>query len=141
MEHATAPDEMRLLLASYEMGCNEFKRPAAGEVFVTVTLRVPSGEVIEPGTYPWTGDLESFKDAKVAGALPFVRLAEEGRALPPGGELRLDRFEKRQYGEVTGELLFQDGGEGETRTAALMGPFRARVCALSLDESRRKKEE
>lgn len=140
-EHPTAPDELRLLFASDERSCSELSDLKPGDILITVTLRVPSGETIEAGVFPWHGDLAAFAEAETPTALPFVRLAEEGRALPAGGELRLDTIEKREHGQVIGELRFQDGSPGESATTGLTGPFRARMCELALDESRRKKED
>ncbi len=137
VEHPTRPDQLRIIISNYELGCDSFKKPSEGEVFVTVTVLVPPGEEIESGSYPWRGDLEKAKNGETASALPFVRLAHEGRPLPAGGELMLDSIEKKLHGTVTGQLQFQDGGEGQPKTAGLRGAFSARMCDVSLDATRR----
>ena len=69
-------------------------------------------------------------------ALPFVRLAQDARALPPGGTLKLTKLERQPFGQVEGELQFRDGSEGDASTAALMGEFSVRLCHISLDSAR-----
>lgn len=141
VEHPTQPDQLKLLIASYELGCNAFVAPLPGEVFVTVTAQVPRGEEIGVGDFPWGGDIEPLKTGQAKIALPFVRLADEGRALPAGGELRLEEVEKKLHGRIRGQLRFQDGGEGEAKTAGLAGSFVARICELSVDATRRQNQE
>lgn len=162
-------DILRIVLASYSLGCHEYREPEPGEVFTTITLRVPVNENVEPGTYVWNGlppkgedpqaaeaaaqpapppaesDAEKEKDA-VSGevivpplpgyAVPFVRLAQDARALPPGGTFKLTKLERQPFGQVEGELQFRDGGEGDAPTAALMGEFSVRLCHISLDSAR-----
>lgn len=150
-ELAGQGDILRIVLASYPLGCDEYVPPKAGEVFITVTLRVPPPSTIEPGKYPWMGlevkaddvelslapDDDEERAALQASALPFVRLAEDARTLPPGGGVTLTKFEPETFGLVEGELGFRDAEAGQSANAALMGHFSIRLCHLSLDPTRR----
>lgn len=167
-------DVLRIIVASYALGCHEYREPEPGEVFATITLRVPVNESIEPGTYAWEGlpkkDEEPQEVAAAASAappavkttaetnasdskdepddpgkvvkllpgyaIPFVRLAQDARTLPPGGTFKLVKLERQSFGEVQGEFQFRDGGEGEAATAALLGEFSVRLCHISLDAAR-----
>jgi len=143
------PDVLRLFMASYEMGCQEYKSPEPGDVFVSVTVTVPEGEKLKLGNAMWEGLSLPTADTLLPGekvveeaprpqvsALPFVRLAEEGRSLPPGGHLKLNEFQRSPHGLIRGELAFRDGGEGQAATAALLGEFEMRLCHLELDPAR-----
>lgn len=136
VELAGEPDRLTLILASYDAGCAEFRPPPAGEVLVTVSVQALAGAGLTPGEYPWAGSLEAMQAADAPVAMPFVRLASEGRVLPAGGSLRLERLEPFLHGEVRGVLHFQDGGEGEPPSFRLVGPFRARLCQAALDPTR-----
>src|SRR5690606_13749730 len=57
-----------IVLASYSLGCHEYREPEPGEVFATITLRVPNNENVEPGTYVWEG-LPKKEEAHVEGEL------------------------------------------------------------------------
>lgn len=145
-------DILRIVLASYPLGCEEYEPPEPGEVFITVTLRVPPQKTLEPGEYTWkgmkTGDSAKDADADTGpapaedappepSALPFVRLAKDARALPAGGGLTLTKFEPETFGVVEGELRFRDADTGQAASTALLGHFSVRLCHLSLDETRR----
>lgn len=139
-------DILRIVLASYPLGCDEYQPPDPGEVFITVTLRVPPPKAIEPGDYPWKGLTPARDEGETAteeeappepSALPFVRLAEDARALPAGGFLTLTKFEPETFGVVEGELRFRDADSGQAASTALFGHFSVRLCHLSLDETRR----
>lgn len=142
-------DVLRIVLASYPLGCEQYQAPEPGEVFITVTLRVPPQKTLEPGEYPWKGlkpqASEPNADAPTSeeeappepSALPFVRLAKDARALPPGGGLTLTKFEPETFGVVEGELRFRDADTGQAASTALLGHFSVRLCHLSLDETRR----
>ncbi len=126
-------DVLRIILASYTLGCHEYREPEPGEVFATITLRVPVNENVEPGTYVWEGlpkkedeplegeavpeppppESDEKDEADVEGvekvalplpgyALPFVRLAQDARALPPGGTLKLTKLERQPFGRSRG---------------------------------------
>lgn len=163
-------DILRIILASYELGCQEYLAPKPGEALLTVTVRVPQHENLVTGGYLWEGipeepeellegeapakkepTSEDSDDAAIGDettdessavpivpgyAMPFVRLAEDARPLPPGGSLRLTSFERKPFGLVEGELHFRDGGDGDASTTALMGPFSVRLCQFSLDPAR-----
>lgn len=142
-------DLLRIVLASYPIGCDEYEPPDPGQVFITVTLRVPPQKTIEPGKYPWRGLDPQTRDSEAEAALgetnaapepsalPFVRLSEDARPLPAGGELVLTKFEPETFGLVEGELGFRDADTGQAATAALLGRFSVRLCHLSLDVTRR----
>lgn len=137
-------DVLRIVLASYEVGCMEYLPPSEGEVFVTITLRLAPNETINTGKYPWSGlvvegdgDEEDPTLAPRGVALPFVRLAQDARALPPGGYLELRKFVPERFGMVAGELAFRDAIEGQAATTALLGSFEVRLCHTELDEARR----
>jgi len=140
VELAGEPDRLTLVLASYEVGCDRFEPPPPGEVFVTVTVQSPPGAGLKPGEYPWPGSLEAMQAAEIPIALPFVRLASEGRALPGGGVLKLDALEPALHGQVRGALLFQDGSDGGAPTFRLTGRFSARICRAVLDPTRRQNQ-
>lgn len=140
VELAGEPDRLMLVLASYEVGCDRFSEPPPGEVFVTVTLQAPPGTGIKPGDYPWSGSVEAVQAAEIPLALPFVRLANEGRALPGGGLLKLELLEPTLHGQVRGSLLFQDGSDGGAPTFRLSGPFSARICRAVLDPTRQQNQ-
>ena len=140
VELAGEPDRLTLVLASYEVGCDRFVPPPAGEVFVTVTVQAPPGAGLKPGDYPWPGSVEAVQAAEVPLALPFVRLASEGRALPGGGLLKLETLEAALHGQVRGALVFQDGADGGAPTFRLSGPFSARICRVVLDPTRRQNQ-
>lgn len=142
-------DVLRIVLASYPLGCEEYQAPEPGEVFITVTLRVPPRKTFEPGEYTWKGLKPQPSDPEQTAstteedapaepsALPFVRLAKDARALPPGGGLTLTKFEPETFGVVEGELRFRDADTGQAASTALMGRFSVRLCHLSLDQTRR----
>jgi hypothetical protein len=137
-------DILRIFLASYEVGCQDYKPPEPGEVFVVVTVQAPPSTTIEPGKFEWLGlsalDAENDDQEDVAPqatALPLVRLAEDSRPLPPGGALILKKLETEAFGLVEGELAFRDASLGEAAKTALIGSFSVRLCQLELDETRR----
>lgn len=143
-------DILRIILASYPLSCETYRPPNPGDVFITVTVRAPSPQLIEPGKFPWeglefeesSGELENKNEEATPGAsaLPFVRLAEDARSLPPGGELNLTKFEPETFGLVEGELAFRDAETGQAANTALMGHFAVRLCHLGLDPARRAPE-
>jgi hypothetical protein len=136
-------DVLRIFLASYDLSCQEFRAPGVGDVLVAVTLRAPASRALVPERYPWNGlvDPEEASDdeAEPPGlqSLPFVRLAEDARPLPPGGELVLKKLEAEPLGLVEGELAFRDADVGEAATTALIGSFSVRLCQVGLDEARK----
>jgi hypothetical protein len=136
-------DMLRIILASYEIGCMEYRSPEPGEVFVAVTVRVPPNETLAPGTFEWKGvviDEAEDKDEEespVTDALPFVRLAQAARALPPGGQLKLRKFAPERFGLVQGQLAFRDAETGQVASTALLGDFSVRICHADLDPARR----
>lgn len=136
-------DILRIFLASYDLGCQEFRPPGAGDVLVAVTLRAPADKALVPDAYPWKGLVDpkevSDDQAEAPGlqSLPFVRLAEDARPLPPGGELVLKKLEAEPLGLVEGEFAFRDADVGEAATTALIGSFSVRLCQVGLDEARR----
>lgn len=132
-------DVLRLVLASYPMGCESFIPPGPGEVYITVTVFAPPTTTIEPGEYRWEGrssDEDQEESEPRAYALPFVRLAKEGRPLPPGGLLKLKTIQKEALGLVEGQFAFRDGGDHQAATAALMGDFSLRLCHTDFDPAR-----
>lgn len=140
VELAGEPDRLTVVLASYEVGCDRFENPPGGEIFVTVTAQAPPGVGLRPGDYPWPGSIEAVQAAEAPLALPFVRLASEGRALPAGGALKLETLEPALHGQVRGSLLFQDGQDGGAPTFRLAGAFTARICRAVLDPTRRQNQ-
>ncbi len=137
-------DVLRIVLASYPVSCQRFLPPGPGEVYVSVTVFAPPTTTIEPGAYPWQGlpsDDEEEDAEPQAKALPFVRLAQEGRTLPPGGLLKINAFKKEPLGLLEGQLAFRDGGDQQASTAALMGDFSLRLCHGDFDPARAAKDE
>lgn len=136
-------DVLRIVLASYEVGCTDYISPGPGQVFVTVTLKVPANHTLEPGEFEWKGlsveDAEEEEESPppVVSPLPFVRLAEDARALPPGGVIKLREFHPERFGIVSGELAFRDAEAGQAASTALMGSFEVRLCHTDLDPGRR----
>jgi hypothetical protein len=141
-------DELRILVSSYPMSCQSYTAPPPGETLISITVKRPTPETITTGEYPWEGlhapsSEESPRDDATkskASALPFVRLAEDARALPPGGGLKLTQFEPEPFGLVAGEFAFRDAGPGQVATTALLGKFSVRMCHLQIDSSRRAQE-
>jgi len=140
VELAGEPDRLTVVLASYEVGCDHFDAPKEGELFVSVTVQAPPGIGLKPGDYPWPGSVEALQAAEGPLALPFVRLAKEGRALPGGGLMKLELLEPVTHGQVRGALLFQDSSDGGAPTVRLAGPFSARICRAVLDPTRRQNQ-
>ncbi len=136
-------DVLRIVLASYSIGCHAFTPPGPGEVFIAITVRVPGDRTLSVGRYPWPGiqlepndEEDEVLEESSTIALPFVRLAGEARALPPGGELRLTQFEPEPFGEVKGELAFRNASVNEPASVALLGKFSVRLCKLQKDPAR-----
>lgn len=146
-------DRLRIVLASYDVGCNSFVPPDQGQVYVSVTVQAHAGESLIGRKIPWEGTKQPLdvievapagdnqehdkdKDPVQAYALPFVRLARDARALPPGGHIEIRKFDREPYGTIEGEFEFSDAGEGEAATAALLGSFRVQLCHVELDEAR-----
>jgi len=140
IELAGEPDRLTIVLSSYEVGCDRFENPPPGEIFVSVTVEAPPGVGLKTGDFPWPGLVDGVLSAETPVALPFVRLASEGRALPGGGLLKLDTLEPVLHGQVRGSLLFQDSSEGGAPTFRLVGPFSARICRAVLDPTRRQNQ-
>jgi hypothetical protein len=140
VELAGEPDRLTIVLSSYEVGCDRFENPPLGEIFVSVTVQAPPGVGLKAGDFPWPGLVDGVLAAEMPVALPFVRLATEGRALPGGGLLKLDTLEPILHGQVRGSLLFQDGSDGGAPTFRLVGPFSARICRAVLDPTRRQNQ-
>lgn len=144
VEIPAAPDELRIVLASYRIGCDSFTPPPPGEVFASVVALVPDGATLGPGEFTWPGALP---DGKLTEALvvPTVGLAEGSRTVEARGKLRLDQVELSANGRVTGQLLFAEleGAEpgAPTPTTRLSGGFSAHFCALSLDPLRPRQPE
>jgi hypothetical protein len=138
VELAGRGDQLRLVFASYEQGCDRFVPPGDGAVHVQVTVQAPAGAPLETGAYPASGDLADFEGGQ-RGALAYVRLRDGGRALPGGGKVELERLDLRLHGEVVGELALSDGSAGQPERHHLRGRFRARLCHVALDRARRQK--
>lgn len=136
-------DVLRIVLASFEVGCTDYVSPGPGQVFVTITLKVPPNQTLQPGEFEWKGlTTEEPKEGEeppppVVSPLPFVRLAEDARALPPGGVIKLREFHPERFGVVAGELAFRDAEAGQAANTALMGSFEVRLCHAELDPGRR----
>lgn len=137
------PDVLRIYLASYDVGCQAYKPPQPGEVFIAVTIESLPDGTIEEGEYLWPGmpamddDQTKKENAPQASAMPFVRLSKESRALPAGGGMTLKKLEAEPFGLVEGEFSFRDASLGEAAKTALIGSFSLRLCQLNLDEARR----
>lgn len=142
-------DLLRIVLASYAVPCKTYLPPSKGEVYVAVTLHVDDGQPISGTEFGWDGTVPSFAPLHpvVAGsaepttgasnwALPYVRLANEGRPLPPGGKVKISAFAREAFGIVEGDFQFSDAGDGEAATAALLGAFRVQLCHVELDPNR-----
>lgn len=145
-------DRLRIVLASYDVGCNSYVPPDQGQVYVSVTVQARPGETLLGKKIPWEGTKQQLTAAETAAkdeeqnqdtsdtvfayALPFVRLAKDARPLPPGGYITIRKFDREPYGTIEGEFEFSDAGEGEAATAALLGPFRVQLCHVALDEAR-----
>jgi hypothetical protein len=144
VEIPAAPDELRIVLASYRIGCDSFSPPPPGEVFASVVALVPDGATIGPGEFSWPGALPEGKLGEAL-VVPTVGLAEGSRLVEARGKLRLDQVELADNGRVTGQLLFAEleGAEpgAPAPTTRLSGGFSARFCALSLDPARARQPE
>lgn len=144
VEIPAAPDELRIVLASYRMGCDTFDPPPPGEVFASVVALVPDGATIGPGEFTWPGAVPEGKLAEPL-AVPTVGLADGTRTVEARGKLRLDQVELTDNGRVTGQLLFAEleGAEPGARAPStrLSGGFTAHFCSLSLDPTRARQPE
>jgi len=140
-------DLLRIILASYPVPCKTYVPPGKGDVYVTVTLHSEPGKPLTGREFSWEGlPVAYFSDLRPAPspaeapspnwALPYVRLAQESRPLPPGGHVKLARFSREPFGVVEGEFKFSDAGDGEAATAALLGSFRVQLCHVELDPAR-----
>ncbi len=136
-------DVLRIVLGSYPMSCEHYEPPKAGDVLITITVHADEGRPLAPGKFPYEGDSEREdekpEERKGATVLPFVRLAEDARALPPGGFLTLTQFSPEPSGLIEGELAFRDesGGQGaDVSMTALLGKFSLRLCRVVRDPSR-----
>lgn len=148
VEQSGGPDTLRIVVASYPLRCDEYEPPPEGEVLITVTVTSPAGAIEAPGQFRWTGEIPSSESSSAekeeereeASALPFVRLSEEARPLPAGGQLALLQLEASPHGLVSGEFQFSDSSPGEAARAALFGPFQVPLCAVKLDPMRSRDE-
>jgi hypothetical protein len=110
-------------------------------VLVVLTVRSPAGKPLNVGDYPWNG-AESPLVAEPE-VIPFVRLSHEGRALPPGGGLRLTKLERSVHGVVEANFAFAppraEGADvpSAPTTGGLRGSVRTRLCRVSADASRK----
>lgn len=143
-------DVLRIVVASYPVSCTKFRPPSRGDVFITVTLTGEEGRPLGAGKYLYTaeaaledGDVQEAKTEEKsegkARALPFVRLSEDARALPPGGFVTVTDFTPEPAGIVSGEFAFRDESGGAATDAsmtALLGKFRVKLCQLVRDPSR-----
>ncbi|MCH2110833.1 MAG: hypothetical protein MK135_16060, partial [Polyangiaceae bacterium] len=120
---------------------------------LTTVLKAPSGKEILTGRYPQTelssGSSEVWKEPQagppaqgsvsvdVGKASSFLRFQSGGRTLPDGGYVQLKEFDGQLLGRVEGE--FHLGGAGSSKGAMkVKGPFRLRLCNVSLDGTRKK---
>jgi len=145
-------DVLRIILASYPVPCKSYVPPGKGDVYVTVTVHSEAGQSMVGREFAWEGLPVAFFSAShpAAGAapsgstealspnwaLPYVRLAQEGRPLPPGGQVKITKFSREPFGVVEGEFKFSDAGDGEAATAALLGSFRVQLCHVEFDSTR-----
>lgn len=133
------PDQVKITLASYALKCGEFVNPAEGEMLVTFTLRAPAHESIQVEQYVWKGlTQEEFQDVETREVIPFIRLAQEGQTLLPGGSFQLEHLDKAPHGRLVGHFSFapEEGKTDGFHPTTLRGTVKAQVCHASQDPNR-----
>ena len=133
-EYVEVPDaanELRVTLASYDVSCERYVKPGPDDTVVVVTLKLPPSEKPRPGSFastpPLSADAGSTGVAR-AYAVPVIRRAERGYALPPGGTLELSRVDLGKTGAVAGALAFEFPGDATRPASSAKGKFTARMC-------------
>jgi hypothetical protein len=133
------PDQLRITLASYRTSCDSYVAPEVGQAMVSIVVKVPTGDTIKPGEYPWRGTDEDPVDVQSPFSLPFVRLHNDARALASGGGLRLESMERRPHGKVVGSFAYQETDRDSEQAftgMGLRGNFSLRLCRVLLDSAR-----
>jgi hypothetical protein len=133
-EYVEVPDaanELRVTLASHDVSCERYVKPAPNDTVVVVTLKLPPSEKPRPGSFASTPPLSA--DAGSPGvarayAVPVIRRGERGYALPPGGTLELSVVDLAKTGVVAGSLAFEFSGDASRPASSAKGKFTARMC-------------
>jgi hypothetical protein len=127
--------ELRLIMATYPVGCGSFHAPAGDDVLVSLTLTAPAGDAVALGRFPFTADEEELNGPPRS--LPFVRGANWTREFSPAGEVTLSQFEPKLQGRVTGTFSFLETEPDEGKSqAGLRGEFNVRLCRAAPDPAR-----
>jgi hypothetical protein len=133
--------ELRVLLSSHELSCENLLPLSPEQVLVSLTFSVPAGQRLVPMAYPWTAPTSDGQAAEAApsptsaAVLPFVRLGKQGRAIPPGGQAEITELTLDPQGSVRGILRFEQPGAVGVPATSLLGSFHARWCRVSLGTS------
>jgi hypothetical protein len=121
--------ELRITLASYELGCERYVPPGANDLLFVLTITTPEKEPIGPGTVPFGG--APSPDAGVLTrktAFAVARQGERGFDFPSGGTVELANVDLSASGRVNGVLALEFPGDGTRPAAGAHGKFEARMC-------------
>lgn len=121
--------ELRITLASYELGCDHYVPPGPNDLLFVVTITTPEKEPIAAGTVPSGG--APAADAGVLTrktAFAVARQGEHGFDFPSGGTVELSSVDLSASGRVSGVLALEFPGDGTRPAAGAHGKFEARMC-------------
>ncbi|MGC4063181.1 MAG: hypothetical protein QM784_00735 [Polyangiaceae bacterium] len=141
VEFPGAGAELRVLLSSHELTCENLLPLSPDQVLVSLTFSVPAGQRFVPMAFPWTAPAAEVQDGAGVSTpigpavLPFVRLGKHGRAIPPGGQAEITDLVLDPQGYVRGLLRFEQPGAAGIAATSLLGSFQARWCRVSLGAS------
>jgi len=138
VELATGGDQLRIILASYELNCEGYSPTPETGVLVVLTFLLPVGQRPMPGTYPWSGlpqvekSTDTASELKSPVVMPVIRMGKSSFEMLPGGSVDIQHLNLERQGEVVGVMrLEQSGGDGHPPTR-LFGSFKARVCRTTV---------
>ena len=121
--------ELRITLASYELGCDRYVPPGPNDLLFVLTIATPEKEPIAAGTVPFGG--APAADAGVLTrktAFAVARQGEHGFDFPSGGTVELSNVDLTASGRVNGVLALEFPGDGTRPAAGAHGKFEARMC-------------
>ncbi len=133
VELPTQGDQLRVVLASYPLSCDEYRPMSDHDLMITLTFIMPEGQRPTPGTYPWPGlppKVSSLADLdlKAPVVIPVVKHGSKSTTLLPGGSVDIQRLSLERQGEVAGVMRLEQSGEDGKPATRLFGSFAAKVC-------------
>lgn len=121
--------ELRITLASYELGCDRYAPPGPNDLLLVVTVITPEKEPIGVGTV--TSGSAPAPDAGLLTrktVFAVARQGERGFDFPNGGGVELSSVDLSASGRVSGVLALEFPGDGTRPAAGAHGKFVARMC-------------